>query len=79
LIKFNLFVASGPGKVENVRVFLYTPLIADRNTRNGLVTWNNVAGPVSNFNVKVVDYSTGMDLDASGFLPQCSMGVNIYH
>ncbi len=49
-------------------MFLYTPLIADRSTRNALVTWNSVVGPVSNFRVRVVDYSTGMDLDVSDCL-----------
>ncbi len=56
---------SGPDQVENVRVFLYTPLITDRSTRNALVTWNNVAGSVTSFTVRVVDYSTGQDLVVS--------------
>ncbi len=63
----NLINNAVPAQVTNVQVFQYHPLINDKSRRNVLVTWNNLSEVVSNFNVRVVDYSTGMDLDVSSF------------
>ena len=58
---------AGPGQVVNVQVFLYNPLITDPATRTALVIWNNVDGSVTSFSVRVIDYSTGMELSPVRF------------
>ncbi len=65
IIVYNCINFIAVSQVTNVQVFQYHPFINDRITRNVLVTWNNVSEVVSNFTVRVIDYSTGMDLDVS--------------
>ena len=62
-----VILLAGPGQVVNVQVFLYNPLITDPAVRTALVIWDNVEGSVTSFSVRVIDYSTGMELSPVRF------------